>query len=83
MLRMYREQDISAMQSMIGEDEGLGQYEDFLLRRRNLNWIPVMSRMMSDKPTLFAVGAGHLGGPFGVVALLRKAGYRVESARDE
>ncbi len=55
MLRMYRDQDISAMQSMIGEDSGMGQYEDILLIKRNQNWIPVMARMMADKPTLFAV----------------------------
>ena len=82
MLRMYREQDITAMQAMISEDSGMGQYEDILLKKRNQNWIPVMSRMMADKPTLFAVGAGHLGGEYGVVALLRRAGYRVEVAKE-
>ena len=82
MLRLYKEQDISAMQSMIGEEAGMGQYEDLLLKKRNQNWIPVMGRMMADKPTLFAVGAGHLGGKYGVVALLRKAGYRVEVAKE-
>ena len=82
MLRMYREQDIQAMQSMIGEDAGMGQYEDILLKKRNQNWIPVMGRMMAEKPTLFAVGAGHLGGKYGVVALLRKAGYQVEVAKE-
>jgi uncharacterized protein YbaP (TraB family) len=41
-----------------------------------------MARMMAEKPTLFAVGAGHLGGPQGVVALLRKSGYRVEVAKE-
>ena len=59
----------------------MGGYEDVLLNRRNRNWIPVMGKFMRDKPTLFAVGAGHLGGPSGVVALLRKEGYRVEPAR--
>ncbi len=82
MIRLYREQDIAAMQSMIGEDSGMGQYEDILLKKRNQNWIPVMGRMMAEKPTLFAVGAGHLGGLYGVVALLRKEGYRVEVARE-
>ncbi len=82
MLRLYHDQDISAMQSMIGDDSGMGQYEDILLKKRNQNWIPVMGRMMAEKPTLFAVGAGHLGGTFGVVALLRKAGYRVEVANE-
>jgi hypothetical protein len=35
--------------------------------------------MMLEQPTFFAVGAGHLGGQGGVVALLRKEGYRVEA----
>ncbi len=79
MLRLYHEQDIAAMQSMIGsEDSGMAGYEDILLNNRNRNWIPIMARMMREKPTLFAVGAGHLGGPKGVVVGLRKAGYRVE-----
>ena len=82
LLKLYQDQDITAMQSMIGDDSGMGKYEDILLRKRNQNWIPVMGRMMAEKPTLFAVGAGHLGGPNGVVALLRKEGYRVEVARE-
>lgn len=82
MIRIYLEQDISAMQTMISAPEsGMGGYEDLLLNRRNRNWIPVMGKYMRDKPTLFAVGAGHLGGPSGVVTLLRKEGYRVEPVR--
>jgi uncharacterized protein len=80
MLKLYREQDINAMQSAIGDEEGgMSNYQDLLLNKRNRNWIPVMGRMMREKPTLFAVGAGHLGGEQGVVALLRKEGYRVEA----
>jgi hypothetical protein len=84
MLKLYREQDINAMQAMIGDAEnGMGGYEDILLNNRNRNWIPVMGRMMREKPTLFAVGAGHLGGESGVVALLRKEGYKVEVAPEQ
>lgn len=80
MLEMYRNQDINAMQTMIGDAQyGIQGYEDILLKNRNRNWIPVMSRFMREEPTLFAVGAGHLGGAAGVVALLRKEGYRVEA----
>jgi uncharacterized protein YbaP (TraB family) len=79
MLELYRTQNIQAMQHMIASEEsGMANYEDVLLNQRNHNWIPVMSRMMREKPTMFAVGAGHLGGGEGVIALLRKAGYRVE-----
>lgn len=84
MLKMYREQDINGMQAMIGDPQsGMGGYEDILLKNRNHNWIPVMGRMMNERPTLFAVGAGHLGGASGVLALLRKEGYRVEVAPEE
>jgi len=84
MLKMYREQDINAMEKMIGDSEyGMGNYDDILLKNRNRNWIPIMGRMMREAPTLFAVGAGHLGGESGVVALLRKEGYKVEVAPEE
>ena len=67
------------MQSMMADEaSGIGGYEDLLLVRRNRNWIPVMGEMMMAKPTFFAVGAGHLGGDEGVVALLREAGYTVK-----
>ena len=80
MMDLYRAGDINAMQGMIANDAtGMSQYEEILLQRRNRNWIAVMSRMMREKPTFFAVGAGHLGGQNGVIALLRKEGYRVEA----
>ena len=72
------------MEKMIGDSEyGMGNYDDILLKNRNRNWIPIMGRMMREAPTLFAVGAGHLGGESGVVALLRKEGYKVEVAPEE
>lgn len=80
MMELYKTQNISAMQHMISDEEsGMANYEDILLNRRNQNWIPVMGRMMREKVTFFAVGAGHLGGPSGVIALLRKSGYRVDA----
>ena len=58
-------------------DETIEAYADELLINRNKNWIPHMSTMMTAGPTFFAVGAGHLGGPMGVVNLLREEGYKV------
>ncbi len=81
MVRLYKSQDIVGMVAMMGEDEGIGEYEDLLLNQRNRNWIPIMGDMMSQQPTFFAVGAGHLGGDQGVVSLLRKAGYTVEAVK--
>lgn len=76
MVEMYRSQDISKMAGSLQDDSsGMGDYEDILLRKRNENWIPVMSEEMASQPTFFAVGAAHLAGPHGVIPLLRKAGY--------
>ncbi|MCO6479019.1 MAG: TraB/GumN family protein [Phaeodactylibacter sp.] len=82
MVELYKNQDLLGMQTMM-EDEasGIGGYEDLLLVRRNRNWIPVMGEMMKAGPTFFAVGAGHLGGDEGVVALLREMGYTVKPVR--
>lgn len=79
MVEMYKNQDIHRMQSMLkDEDEGIADYEDLLLAGRNRNWIPIMAEMMAQQPTFFAVGAGHLGGKAGVIALLRQKGYEVK-----
>ncbi len=80
MVEMYKNQDIQAMQDIMKDDTGgIGKYEELLLLSRNRNWIPVMQKMMAESPTFFAVGAGHLGGQEGVIALLRAAGFKVEA----
>lgn len=81
MMELYLNQDINGMVEMMGDEEGMGNYEDLLLVTRNKKWIPVMGEMMKQHPTFFAVGAGHLGGETGVVALLRKEGYILEPVK--
>jgi uncharacterized protein YbaP (TraB family) len=79
MIRIYKAQDLNAMQEMFAAEEGgIGDHEDVLLVNRNKNWIPIMETMMKEKPTFFAVGAGHLGGSFGVIKLLKEAGYKLK-----
>ena len=79
MVKMYKDQDINGMVSMISEDgEGMQNYEKVLLTNRNIKWIPIMADMMKAQPTFFAVGAGHLGGRQGVVNLLMEQGYDVK-----
>jgi uncharacterized protein YbaP (TraB family) len=63
-------------------NEGLDKFPDArkaLLDDRNARWVPQIEAMLKEKHHFFiTVGAGHLAGPGGVPALLRKAGYRVE-----
>ena len=61
-----------------GECDDTPEERDALLTNRNNNWVKVMPSIMSQKPTLFVVGAGHLLGERGVITQLRNAGYKVE-----
>ncbi len=60
-------------------------YRDFpsmaerLLDARNLRWIPKIEGYLRSGQTYFVVvGAAHMGGPNGVLALLRGRGYKIE-----
>ncbi len=83
MVELYKNQDLIGMEKMFSaETGGLGEWDDILLNKRNRSWIPLMEKMMPEQVTFFAVGAGHLVGENGVVALLRKQGYTVKPLRD-
>lgn len=78
--KIYLDRDINAMVDMM-EDLSGNDFKDFLLVGRNRNWIPVMEGKMKEGSMFFAVGAGHLGASFGVINLLRQAGYTVEPVK--
>lgn len=49
-----------------------------ILDERNQNWVKNMPELMKKQSVFFAVGSAHLAGEFGVINLLRKAGYKVK-----
>jgi uncharacterized protein len=50
-----------------------------LLVERNRNWIPKIEALFArPRPALVVVGAAHLVGPDGLIALLKAKGYTVE-----
>ena len=76
LLALYLKEDLEGLGAMMLEETA--QYPEFnelLLLARNRSWIAPMSDQMQKESTFFAVGAGHLGGPEGVVALLKAQGY--------
>lgn len=77
MVELYKSQDINGLLSYMMEQSGGIDFSTVLLNERNQKWIPKIALLAAEKPTFFAVGAGHLPGKDGVLALLRKAGYRV------
>lgn len=77
MQAVYNLRNTDSLYSFVkGESKG-GDLETELLVKRNLKWIPIIRKAMADKASFFVVGAGHLGGPEGVIRLLQKQGYKV------
>lgn len=79
MLGLYRAADIAGMHDLVAEDESeYGDHAEDLLYKRNAKWISAISDNSKKQACFYAVGAGHLGGEKGVIALLREAGFTVK-----
>jgi uncharacterized protein YbaP (TraB family) len=77
----YRAGDVRGLEAVLvdrearlalGDDQVRG-----LLGARNERWLPLVEQLVAEGGAFVAVGAGHLPGPDGLVALLRARGYQV------
>ena len=75
MIQVYKQNNTEKIYRFIMNNGGTNDFETAMLVTRNKKWIPVIKKAVADKPSFFAVGAGHLGGKQGVIALLKKEGY--------
>lgn len=76
MVTYYKNQWIDSLLMFLEEDaEDLMAYESILLSGRNKDWIPKLESFIQKGKAFIAVGAAHLPGKGGVIALLRGAGY--------
>ncbi|HPH67717.1 MAG TPA: TraB/GumN family protein [Kofleriaceae bacterium] len=55
----------------------IAEQEELLLFRRNRDWIPKLEKLFTNKDVFVVVGADHLRGDKGVLALLTKRGFKV------
>ncbi len=78
MLTIYKSQNIAAIDDFTAEEFNTGNMREVLLNNRNRNWVKMLPEILRKKRLFIAVGAGHLGGKDGVIALLRKEGYTVK-----
>jgi len=83
LLEVYKSEDITAMLDMMNDENSqmTAKHQDVLLKNRNINWIPRIKEYAKKQPTFFGVGAGHLAGEYGVIKLLRKAGFTVTAVQ--
>jgi hypothetical protein len=79
-MRAWRRGDADALSRIVHNE-----FRDFpslgrrLVDQRNQNWVPKIEEYLRSGRTYFVVaGAGHMGGPNGLLALLRGRGYTIE-----
>lgn len=81
MMEVYLNEDLTGLYDLINTNDMMIQYKQVLLDKRNLEWLPRLEELFQSGGTFVAVGAGHLAGGKGVLALLKEKGYQVEIAR--
>lgn len=82
MVEVYKQQDVEGLNDLMMKEEQFDDYADILLYDRNADWIPKIKQIVSEQSAFIAVGAGHLGGEKGVLALLEDEGFTVEAVTE-
>ncbi len=82
LVNIYKDQDLLRMLDMYKEDDLMMRYENELLIKRNQNWIPKIIETAKKEPVFVAVGAMHLPGTNGVLALLRNEGFIIKPVKN-
>ena len=84
LLSCYLKEDLETLgKLMADETAAYPEFNEILLVQRNKSWIAPMKTQMQKESTFFAVGAGHLSGPEGVIALLRAQGFTVTAIKQD
>jgi len=81
LIEAYKKQDVEAMHELVSMSPQFEEFSDVLLYKRNKEWIERINKLVEEKPSFIAVGAGHLGSDKGVLALLKKEGYKVKAVK--
>lgn len=82
--KAYIQNDTCAFAKFLASEPEMNKAEKsdtFMLKGRNENWIPVIREYITQRPSLIAVGCRHLLDTYGLIAQLRKEGYKVEPVR--
>ncbi|MEP6846732.1 MAG: TraB/GumN family protein [Panacibacter sp.] len=79
MIKLYKKQDIEKLLEYSLKSDGgtAADIQDVMIDQRNQNWADQFPIITKDKAILIAVGAGHLGGKTGLLALLKEKGYTI------
>lgn len=74
----YKKEDLPTAVDLIMKDIYMDENATTMMQvNRNKNWVEKIPEMIKIRSNLFAVGAAHLVGEFGIVNLLRQKGYTI------
>lgn len=77
---IYVQQDTEHLLEKMNDDAPLdAAFNEALLIKRNVVMANRIDSLVGKTSTMIAVGAGHLGGPKGLIALLKQKGYQVKN----
>jgi len=77
--RLYLNQNLDSLrQYALDESDWQNNSDTILLDKRNRNMVRAMRQHWPDRSIFVAIGAAHLNGPNGVIAVLKAKGYEVE-----
>jgi uncharacterized protein len=78
MVNTYKKQQMDSLNKMVSDTTfSGGENDDALLKNRNENWVKQLDSILKQNNIFIAVGAAHLIGKNGLIALLKKAGYKM------
>lgn len=79
LIKAYKEGNLhQTLEYTMHPVENNEKFKEYFIIERNKEWIPKMTRYMTEAPTFFAIGASHLADEEGILHLLTEAGYTVE-----
>jgi uncharacterized protein YbaP (TraB family) len=82
MVAQYKAEEVNALYITTAEYMASEEEMKFLLYTRNQNWADLLETRLGQKTLFIAVGAAHLGGEKGLIALMTKQGYELTPIMD-
>jgi uncharacterized protein YbaP (TraB family) len=79
----YNQNNLQQAVDLLTQDKYMdAASKEYILNKRNQNWVAKIPGMMAESSNLFAVGMAHLANENGLIQLLREAGCTVSPVLD-
>lgn len=73
----YKARDLNGMLELSKQDEDHPEFMEYILYRRNAEWMEKLPDIIEGNPSFIVVGALHLAGPQGIIQGLKDQGYEI------